>query len=210
MEARLANLRHAGFCPTGVIDAGAFEGDWTKKFWQIWPDVPSCLIEPQLGKQELLGALAPLVPGSLSLACAVGAQTGMVRFHLAETNSGISSNLDEDGVTVECRTLDDILGSAISFRPNFLKLDLQGHELEALKGCKHHLEQFEVVLLEVSVLRIGDVPIFHDVDQFLEERGYRFYDAVPEYYRPLDGALWQMDVFYVRKVSKLIGSRSWS
>src|ERR1019366_8538169 len=46
-------------------------------------------------------------------------------------------------------------------------------------------------------------------DPFMEARGYRLYDVLPQYYRPRDGALYQMDVFYVRNDSALIASRSW-
>ena len=83
-------------------------------------------------------------------------------------------------------------------------------ELDALAGTERHLKQFEVILLEVSVLRIGHVPIFADVAQHMEARGYRIYDVLPQYYRPRDGALWQMDVFYVRNDSALVASRSWN
>ena len=90
-----------------------------------------------------------------------------------------------------------------------MKLDLQGHELPALKGATNILKQFEVVLLEVSVIRIGDVPSFSEVDQFMISQGFRVYDVIPQYYRPLDGALWQMDVFFVRNDSALVASREW-
>ena len=70
--------------------------------------------------------------------------------------------------------------------------------------------QFEVVILEVSVLRIGDVPIFREVDQYLTQKGYRVYDLLPSYFRPRDGALWQMDAFYVQETSPLIASRDWA
>jgi hypothetical protein len=43
----------------------------------------------------------------------------------------------------------------------------------------------------------------------MEARAYRLYDVLPQYYRPLDGALWQMDVFYVRHDSALVASRRW-
>jgi hypothetical protein len=72
------------------------------------------------------------------------------------------------------------------------------------------LANIEVLLLEISVLRIGDVPVFREVDRQLEALGFRMYDVIPQYYRPLDNALWQVDAFYVRETSPLIASRAWS
>ena len=82
--------------------------------------------------------------------------------------------------------------------------------MSSLAGAVECLKKFEVIILEVSVLRIGDVPLFSEVDSYMQSRDYRLYDVLPTYYRPLDGALWQMDVFYVRTDSELLASRQWA
>lgn len=69
------------------------------------------------------------------------------------------------------------------------------------------LAQVEVILIEVSLIKIGEVPIFSEVDQFMEQLGFKIYDIVPQYYRPKDGALWQVDAFYVAKHSPLVASK---
>ena len=210
MNTRLLNLRRAGFSPNGVVDGGAYQGDWTLTLWSIWPDCPSLMIEPLPAQFQVLGSLAAKTSGSFVISKAISRKCGEVSFRLGETNSSIVSNGQREGtIKVACTTLDDVLDLAPKFTPNLLKLDLQGHELDALAGAERHLRQFEVIILEVSVLRIGDVPIFSEVELFMKTRGYRLYDALPMYYRPRDGALWQMDVFYVREDSALIASRSW-
>jgi FkbM family methyltransferase len=210
MDSRLANLRRAGFSPTGAIDGGAYCGEWTQAFWKVWPDCPVLLIEPQPAQRETLTALAAKVAGSLAVTKALGKTCGPVSFHLGETNSGVTADAGGEGViTVDGVTLDALWAERPEFKPNLLKLDLQGYELEALAGAERCLPQFEVVLLEVSVLRIGPVPIFSEVDSYMKERGYRLYDVLPQFYRPRDGALWQMDVFYVRTDSALVASQSW-
>lgn len=210
LSTRLANLRRAGFQPTAVVDGGAYRGDWTRQFWSIWPGRPSLMIEPLPAQRQGLDALAATTPGSLVVSKAVGRSVREVRFRKQETNSGIASeDAADQTILVPCTTLDAILDESPGIIPNLMKLDLQGYELEALTGCERHLKQFEVIILEVSILRIGEVPIFSEVDRVMGDRGYRVYDVLPQYYRPLDGALWQMDVFYVREDSKLIASRSW-
>jgi FkbM family methyltransferase len=210
MTARLKNLQRAGFTPTGVIDGGAYQGDWTKEIWAVWPQVPVAIVEPLEARQAGLKSLAQTVVGTFVVPNALAAQSGVTHFALGETNSGIVSEASA-GTTVEvsCTTLETLLEEHPSFKPNFLKLDLQGHELPALKGAGARLQQFEVVLLEVSVIRIGEVPSFSEMDQFMISQGFRIYDVIPQYYRPLDGALWQMDVFFVRNDSPLVASREW-
>lgn len=212
MEARLINMRRAGFQCTGVIDGGANVGDWTKQFWKVFPKTPSIMVEPLPEMVEALSLLANSVAGSVVEISALGAEAGKVKFRSSDTNSGVVSsneNTTDKIIEVDVVTIDSILEKN-SVKPNLLKLDLQGFELEAMKGCRSLADSFEVVIAEVSVLRIGDVPIFTEVDQFLEERNFRLYDVIPQYYRPLDGALWQCDAIYVRKDSPLLESREWN
>lgn len=91
---------------------------------------------------------------------------------------------------------------------NLLKVDVQGFELDVLEGAADILPQFEVIILEVSIIRIGPVPTFYDVMQYMDSKGYRLYDFLPMYYRPLDNALWQGDAFFVRNDSSLVSSLS--
>lgn len=209
MRTRLQNLRRAGFMPTGAIDAGAHRGDWTHDLWSVWPGCPVMLVEPQPDCRAALEKLAGRVPGSSVVPAALSSEPGRANFRLGGSGSAICE--DSDGsvdIVVEKTTLRQLLDQFGEFRPNLIKLDLQGHELEALKGADD-IGIFEVIILEISVLRIGEVPIFYEVDRYLESNGYRLYDVIPQWYRPLDGALWQIDAVYVNHSSLLIASRKW-
>ena len=91
-----------------------------------------------------------------------------------------------------------------------MKVDVQGFELDVLEGASDVLDQFEVIVLEVSIIRIGKVPTFYEVMQYMHAKGYRLYDFLPMYYRPLDNALWQGDAIFVRNDSSLVSSLQWS
>lgn len=206
VPARLQNLKRAGFSPRGFIDGGAYRGEWTKSTWDVWP-APALLVEPQASEQELLRDLVGKHPGSEVLECALGDRNGNIHFVNEATNSRIAN--DGDGTVVSLRRIDSLLAERPNFHPDFVKLDLQGNELSALDGAGEEIRRFEVLLLEVSVIRIGPVPIFHEVESYMRAKGFTFYDVVPQYYRPRDGALWQMDAFYVRNDSRLLESNSW-
>jgi FkbM family methyltransferase len=165
------------------------------------------MVEPQCSGQGVLREVSKRKAGSEVVAFALGAESGSVRFVSEGTNSRIAG--DDEATAVPLRRLDAILDERPSFHPDLVKLDLQGNELGALEGAGSHLSRFEVLVLEVSVIRIGPVPVFREVDAFMAARGFVFYDAIPQYYRPRDGALWQMDALYVREDSPLLVFTSW-
>jgi FkbM family methyltransferase len=212
MHSRLANLKQAGFTPTGAVDGGAYHGGWTQEMWGIFPKTPVWMFEPQHSCREKLESVAGSVKGSRFFGHALSNEDeALVAFRVEETNSAIVSEMDgapEITRVATCR-LESLLAGENDFAPNLLKLDLQGHEITALEGVGSELRRFEVIILEVSVIRIGDVPVLHEVDAWMRERGFQLYDLIPQYYRPRDGALWQIDAFWVRTNSPLVASRSW-
>ncbi len=212
MDSRLKNLRNAGFNCLGAVDVGAFHGDWTRSLRQVW-NVPVIAVEPQPGCIAVLGKLASddkSIPIYFET-CALGREVGFANFHVEETNSRIAEpedSISSSIIEVPISTLQKVL-AAHDGTYNLLKVDVQGFELEVLEGAADTLSQFEVIILEVSIIRIGPVPTFYEVMQYMDSKGYRLYDFLPMYYRPLDNALWQGDAFFVRNDSSLVSSLNW-
>jgi FkbM family methyltransferase len=78
---------------------------------------------------------------------------------------------------VETRTLDDIvetLGDGWSAGDfTYLRMNIQGGELAALKGAERVLESLRGIMLEVNVAqRYEGQPVKEDFDAFLDERGF--------------------------------------
>jgi FkbM family methyltransferase len=215
LASRLQNLRRAGFRPKEIIDAGAFRGDWTRVARGVFPEARVLLIEPQSDCGEALrGMLLP--DGKVRLSqTLLGKEKGEVRFLVEGTNSRI---LAEDCnprpearvETYPVDTLQDVARKEGFQRPDLIKLDLQGHELEALVGAGDLFGSCEVFMVEVSWLQIGEAPLMQDVLRAFTDKGYRPYDICGHNYRPKDGALWQSDIMFVRESSPLIGSRDWA
>jgi hypothetical protein len=83
--------------------------------------------------------------------------------------------------------------------PYVLKVDVEGFELDVLAGAEAILPQTELVLLEVSLFRLnGANPQLGDVVCAMRDRGYVVYDIYNGHLRPLDGALAQVDLAFVR------------
>ena len=68
-------------------------------------------------------------------------------------------------------TLSDLIPESAKF--NFLNLDIQGAELEALKGCGELLDQIQYIYTEVFTLELyQDNGYIHEVDQYLHGKGF--------------------------------------
>ena len=100
-------------------------------------------------------------------------------------------------------TLDALLEAYKDFQQlDFLKLDVQGYELEILKGASALLQHTEFVLMETSFIPINQgCPLILEVMAFMDSRGFRTIDFCSQVRRK-DGTLWAADLLFVS-----IGSR---
>jgi hypothetical protein len=110
------------------------------------------------------------------------------------------------------RRLDDVVGAwyaghpeAAARRPGILKLDVQGYELEVLKGACDTLKSVDVVVLETSVLPYNaDTPLTGDVVAAMHALGFNVLAVLEMHYTgERDDLLFQVDFAFVRKDSRL-------
>jgi len=203
----LENMRRCGFNPATVIDIGAFIGDWTQRARKIWPAATFLMIEPQPNKQERLRALCneSVFLESVLLG---SAPAPAVPYHMDDL--GGSSVLEQfqdkcpGKATLPMTTLDALVAGRNLAGPILLKADVQGYELEVLRGATETLRSVEAILLEVALLpyNIG-APLFADVVAFMNERKFPMYDLCSFHRRQSDSAAFQADVVFVREDSAL-------
>ena len=111
---------------------------------------------------------------------------------------------------VQTKTLDTVLKENNFPEPQFIKLDVQGHELEVLKGGKQAIAKADFCLLEVSLLDLGDnAPLFYEIQSYMDAQGFQAYDICQFMRRPFDKALFQMDVLFVKKNSSFVNDGNW-
>ena len=71
---------------------------------------------------------------------------------------------------VEVRTLDEYYDPQY----NFLNIDVQGYELEVLRGAPQTLENIDAMILEVNRDEVYEgCPMIDDIDSFLEGVGFK-------------------------------------
>jgi FkbM family methyltransferase len=101
---------------------------------------------------------------------------------------------------VEVATLD--VASARFLRRDdrvYLKLDVQGAELDVLRGAARTLAQVEVLDVELSVVPLYDgAPLFGDVVSYLDDRGFGLFEIEPGFTHARTGAILQLEGLFAR------------
>ena len=204
----LRQARAQGFVPATVIDVGAAFGWFANECHGVFPEAEYLLVEPLEEYGPHLDAFVGAHPSKVELVkAAAAARPGELTIHVHPDLMGSSLYLEEEvanvnGVprTVKTVTLDDLADERKLRPPFLLKVDVQGAELDVLSGFEKHLQETEFILLEVSLFQFFEGgPQLHDVVEFMRSRGFVAYDIYDLQYRPLDGALSQVDVAFVKE-----------
>jgi FkbM family methyltransferase len=201
-------LRDFGFAPGGIVDIGAHLGDWTLAINDVFPGTPVLMIEAREAQRAALDSVCARLPNARHEIALLGSEPGKVLpFHLQDTGSSIfvqRSDVPYQVSLLETATLDDIVKRDFRLKkPLFLKLDVQGAELDVLRGGADTLSCAEVAQLEVALLHYNDgAPTAADVIGFMDEAGFAIFD-VAEMTRTNGVDLAQIDLIFVRKTSPL-------
>lgn len=216
---RLRRAKALGLDVKLAVDGGAATGQWTREFKSIYPDAQVLCVEPREAAQPALRALASELKGVHVAQTLITSSEGSVTFHVNEDQSSILSGFEGGaalaGAKAEVKqtpatTLDALVARLGLPDPDFIKLDLQGAELMCLDGAARCLRSAQALLLEVSFIPLmRGMPLIGDVIPYLASRGFRAYDVLGLWQRPLDRALAQGDFLFVREGHKLLADTRW-
>jgi len=202
--ASLAKLAALGWRPTQVIDVGAWQGTWTTECRGLFPDAKYLLIDPLPENRPILERFAANTPNVTVWSGAAGAECGSLAIHShADQSSALSSNVAawqaRDTISVPMRTLDSFLESGEVQPPQLLKADVQGYELEVLRGATNVLRSLDAALLEVSFRELyAGQPLAHDIVVAMADSGFKLFD-ICTYAQDARGELVQSDFLFVRR-----------
>jgi len=205
MRGALRQLSAVGFRPQTIVDVGvAFQ---TEELYQEFPESSVLLIEPLAEFEPFLKKICAEHKAQYVLAAA-GASSGTATFNVHADQLDGSSLLKEvegaavDGIPrqVPVVTIDEVCAEKNAKGPYLVKLDVQGAELLVLSGAQRTLLETEVVILEATLFAtmIGGQQLY-DLVAKMKEYGFVAYDIFGFLYRPLDNALAQTDMIFVRE-----------
>ncbi|MDQ2976129.1 MAG: FkbM family methyltransferase [Acidobacteriota bacterium] len=204
----LRQVKDLGFSPATVIDVGGAFGLFASEAYSVFRNARYMLVEPLEEYKPHLEAFVRDHPTQAEyILAAAAAQSGQMTINVHPDLVGSSLYLEEEvsnvnGIprTVTSTTLDHLVDQAKLEPPFLLKIDVQGAELDVLAGFEKYLQETEFVLLEVSFFKFFlQGPQFYDVLTYMKARGFVAYDICGLQYRPLDNALSQVDMIFVKE-----------
>ncbi|HEX7477002.1 MAG TPA: FkbM family methyltransferase [Polyangiales bacterium] len=163
--------RLASYVPNNptIIDAGANIG--VTALWFLWqyPGATIHAFEPEPDNFRLLQANFGSHPQVVLNQAGLGAQVGRLQLHLGE-HGAVHSFFGEGGrsLDVQVLTLADYVEKHQIACVDVLKLDVEGSELDVLKGLGEALSRVQVIVGEVHE-RVVDQRAFYE---YLREHGF--------------------------------------
>jgi FkbM family methyltransferase len=172
---------------------GAFQGEATSQYFELFPSAKIHAFEPFPPSYEGLVARLSLNSRIRLVNAAVSAQTGEATFHvngLPATNSLLprptsghryfpAAGATKQTITVPTISLDDYRDRHQIGVPEILKMDIQGNELQALRGAEKTLGTGGVLLIFTEVTFVplyeGGV-LFNELATYLADRGFTLFN----------------------------------
>jgi len=188
--ARLHWLKRAGHFAgvTQVVDAGANEGAFARVVTAALPQAAVYCFEPVPATFTRLQRNTAALPKVQLANIALGAARGKVPMFTCahdEANSLLrgtptltdawSQTAQTGQVDVEVWPLDDFFAGQKATGRLFLKADVQGYELELLKGASETLRRCSLLQLETSLVSLyQNAPTLPQLWEFVVNAGFQF------------------------------------
>ncbi|BAZ01858.1 hypothetical protein NIES37_58650 [Tolypothrix tenuis PCC 7101] len=209
-------LSKVGFKPKHIFDVGAYQGEFAKLCLQSFPNAKITCFEVLENRVHQLQQLTSQNPAVQVIPVLLGAEAQeKVQFNEAETASSVLIEHFPQNFPVKfypMTTIDAIVHEHFNgISPELLKLDVQGYELEVLKGAEKSLSLMKMVLAEVNLIDIHqNAALLAELVGWLNERNWVAYDICGLTRRPLDQSLWQADFIFVPRNSPLRNDKRWA
>ncbi len=210
VAAFLKAVEARGFRPRRVLDVGANRGHWSSQLIEAVGPCEIVMVEPQEHMSVYLEPFLEANPGTRWVKAGAAGTCGERTFHVLDDtySSSFLEKQGADGLVVDTRTVPvvtlDSLYPEGSVLPDTVKLDIEGMELEVMRGSPRVMGACEMLFVEWGLFpaRKGQ-PSILELHAACEDMGLALYDFTMFLRRPYDHALCLVEAVYVREGSDL-------
>jgi len=195
-----------------IVDIGSNEGQFASAIGALLPSANLYCFEPQSECIEKLTRRFYRRDNFQAFQVALGRNSGVVEFWQNEfTKSSSPLRMDSlhkvtfpwtektKRVMVDSKALDDYFELLDLHSKVFMKIDVQGYELEVLGGGREFLRHTDIILVETSVAPLYEgQAFFNEVYDFLVGLGFVYHGNIGQKLSPLDGSILQLDALFLR------------
>jgi FkbM family methyltransferase len=190
--------------PKSILDIGASIGALYREFKQVYPDAYYYLIEANPDCEPYLQVLnVDYFIGALS------STEGTALFYKDASSPTSTGNSlykensehfrDDNLLVVECKTytLDNLFADA---QFDLIKLDVQGSELDIMRGGAALVQRAKGVILELSIVEYNiNAPLEQEVIEYMNSIGFTEEEEIGSHYNPITYELFQRDVLFINR-----------
>lgn len=203
-------IKKEDFEPRVIYDVGANIGTWTLLAKSFFPDAAVHAFEPLPEHLTKLNSNTDRLTQIATHPFCLGNENKNAVINVSSFSDS-SSMLDatplefeQFGIkkaaeqTVTVKRVDDLIEQGVLPVPDLIKLDVQGFELEVLKGADKYIDQVSYLIVEVSFKRYYyDQPLFLDIANYLSE--FNFGIHAFGHSTPTGQELGQIDVLFKKQ-----------
>jgi FkbM family methyltransferase len=198
--------------PEYILDIGCGHGEWFLKCYNFFPNSKYLLFDGNKNNENSLSLLKKKYYNISYKICLLSDTIKELKFFNMGYGSSVyeeKTNFSRKTELITSSTLEIEL-SRFNFNSsnNLIKLDVQGSEIDILKGMEKKISFFEIIILETSVKEYNKgSPLFIDVINFMNKLNYTFYDIYDlKRLGNYSSFLVQFDAIFVKNNSSLLKS----
>jgi len=186
----LERLKNRGISPLTAIDIGANVGQWYGGFKEIFPNANVLSVEANPQHEAELKSINPNT--LITLMGKENNSDGVEVYVNPDTDNDVGASIyrettqwgtNAQPIKIPMRTLD-----SLDMRFDWIKMDVQGAELDVLKGGIETLSKAMIVELELSLMRYNEgAPLASEIITWMWLNGFEMFEITEIMYLEENG-----------------------
>ena len=168
--------------PKIIFDIGAYIGDVSLEFKSRFPNAEIFSFEPVSATFKIFAQNTKGIKDIKGHNFALGEKEETIEIPLfseASINTLKQANYDNPAISsenIKVVRLDSFMADNGISHIDILKVDVEGFELEVLRGAGEQLSKIRCIVTEVGYIRSNTKTHFADMDKFLEDNGFELFN----------------------------------